>query len=434
LSARKRPFLESKTWKVLRKFVEEPISFKISSMQPAKKESTFSEFVNKLRESLGTKAPRLKEQRGLVAGATNVFEKSWGISPVDSWENFERIYQTDGFVNAAVEQTVAEIAGSGFYTTVQDQKSEQGGKAKNLADQFCAKVGLDQVLIQVCRDLLVVGNAFLERVFEGKRLITLEPRTPTTMRVMRDEHGTVLGYLQKVGTKKVAFNSREILHLKFCQLTSSAYGTGLVASVYLTIAGLNKIDDDMTKIIKRYGAPKIVWKLPSGSSDEYMTEFQASLENVGPDQDFISTQDVNHEVIAMDPRGRYDNYIALLNEKVQSGLKTPLLSYLRNATEASAKVMLEYYQQHVGIIQRYLKRQIETEIFKVFLEGELENVDPSIVPKVNWGIPRTGLEGIRIGDIAGLVQTATITPKQAQNLLRRLGVPIESETGEAVRT
>jgi len=425
--------LPKEAWKVLRKFVEEPIRFKISSM-PQTPKKPWSQVIGSLREALGIEAPKAKQQRGLVAGATSVYEKTWGVSPVDSWENFERIYKTDGFVNAAVEQTVAETIGSGFYTTIQDENSEEAKKTKDLVDAFCAKIGLDQILIQSCRDLLVVGNAFLERVFDGKKLIGLEPRSPTTMRVMRDEHGMVLGYLQKVGTNKVAFTTQEILHLKFCQLTSSAYGTGLVASVYFTIADLNKIDDDMTKIIKRYGAPKIVWKLPSGSSDEYMTEFQASLENVGPDQDFISTQDVAHEVIAMDPRGRFDNYISLLNEKVQSGLKTPLLSYLRNATEASAKVMLDYYQQHVAIIQRYLKRAIETEIFKVFLEGELGEVGPKAVPKVNWGMPRTGLEDIKIGDIAGLVQTGTITPNQAQNLLRRLGVPLESETVEAVKT
>jgi hypothetical protein len=47
------------------------------------------------------------------------------------------------------------------------------------------------------------------------------------------------------------------------------------------------------------------------------------------------------------------------------------------------------------------------------------------VPKLTWGMQRTGVEKLTAGDVARLVQVASITPAQSQVLLRKMGVPLE---------
>jgi hypothetical protein len=184
-----------------------------------------------------------------------------------------------------------------------------------------------------------------------------------------------------VGTREVSFKPEEIIHFKFTPVSSSAYGLSMIAPVYDTINQLNQLDKNMLKIVKRYASPKIIWKFASGASNEEMNAFADFLDTLPVDRDPIITDNVTSEVITIDPRGRFENYLAMLNEKVQTGLKTPLLSYLRNATEASATVMLEYYKERIEMIRRYMKRTVEREVF----EPLVRDAGLSETPRLNWG-------------------------------------------------
>jgi hypothetical protein len=372
-----------------------------------------------MRNPLGFFRPKgvVREQKGITV--LGVRREGRILKPPGTLAEYERIYRSDGIVNAAIEQTVAEAVGVGYFTVADDPR------AKELVDKFAAEVDLDGLLQIVCRDMLIFGCCFVERIFAGKRLVNLKPLPATTMQIEAEPTGGITGFYQEVEGRRIRFEPEEIIFFRLNPTSVSPFGLSLIAPVYNTIRQLNEIDDDMLRIIKRYAAPRIIWTLPEGTGAEGVREFQRALEEIDVDQEIITTAGAQHDVIAIDPRGRFENYIEYLNQKIQTGLKTPLLSYLRNATEASATIMLDYFKEHVGMIQRYLKRKVEKEIFEPVVKAE----GISEVPRLNFGMPRTGVEGLQIGDIAALARmdVGVLSPAQARDLLRKIGLPVEEE-------
>jgi hypothetical protein len=97
------------------------------------------------------------------------------------------------------------------------------------------------------------------------------------------------------------------------------------------------------------------------------------------------------------------------------------MSTLRNSTEASATKMLEFYESYAQGIQHSLKRTIENTIFIKVL-GKVSDSNP--MPNLVWGRQKTGLEKLSGSDIAELKTSGCITFDQAQDLLKKLGLPL----------
>jgi hypothetical protein len=120
----------------------------------------------------------------------------------------------------------------------------------------------------------------------------------------------------------------------------------------------------------------------------------------------------------MEPAMRQDfiPYIELIYYQMCEGLHAPLLLYLKNATEASATVMMESVDRLVNGVQRYIKRRIERYCFKP------QCGEP--VPRLVWGEPKTGLEHMALSDIAqlygakGTEGKSALAFNQVQHLLK----------------
>jgi hypothetical protein len=158
------------------------------------------------------------------------------------------------------------------------------------------------------------------------------------------------------------------------------------------------------------------------------------VENRQPDEDIFigraAPEDVNVKTLEMDPRGKYTDYLEIINQEIYEGLQAPLLTYLRNATEASARTQLESIQRTVDGIQRYIKRVVEKEVFSLVVEKK----GLKEVPRIRWGKPTTGVENLTFRDVAMLVQAYVLTSRQAVDLLRKMGLPIEGSEPESVKT
>jgi hypothetical protein len=325
---------------------------------------------------------------------------------------------TDPKVFAAVEQTVAEAVGMGFYLEAEDEA------AKNACDDYCRQLKLD-VLMQVnCRSLLVQGNFINERIIDTPRLVTrLKVLPAATMRYEREATGKIAEWWQQKsnGQKGETWKPEEILHGRFIGIESSAWGMGLIQANYDTCTEIKSIRKMMIRIIKRYAGPKGVW--PVQGDDSARKTFAKALQSISEDEDFVMPPDVaaGAKFLELNPSGRFDNYINGLKEDVTTGLRAPTLGYLRNATQASATKLTEHFQNSIGPLQRELKRIIEEEILKPFCD--LKGF--KTIPKVNWGIQRTGVEKLTAEQVSRLVQVGSITPAQSQVLLRKMGVPLE---------
>ena len=112
---------------------------------------------------------RLVERKGILVPAAPLWRSMGEPHPAD-FRQLEEYYKTDGMVFRAVEMLAGMVAGSGYYTTVEDPGSLEQAEAKRLVDRFAEQVNLDELLFEVAKDLLVFGNSFVERIFSGGML------------------------------------------------------------------------------------------------------------------------------------------------------------------------------------------------------------------------------------------------------------------------
>lgn len=328
-------------------------------------------------------------------------------------QEFEKIYRKSAVVNAAINNLVDMIVGIGYYTEAEDMKS------KEIVDSYAEEANLDGVLRVICRNMLVFGFAPVERWWDST--LRLKPLPPQTVYAQIDEKGNVVAYKQKTWSGGfIGFQLDEIIWFSHTAYPGNPYGVGLVEPIYELINYKEKILEDICKIVHRYASPLNIW-ITRGPVDA----LKDAIVNRAPDEDIFigraAPEDVQVKTLEMDPRGRYTDYLEIINQEVYECLQAPLLTYLKNATEASARVQLEVIQRHVNGVQRYIKRIVEREIFKPLIE----KAGGGEVPRVRWGRMSTGVENMTIRDIALLAQSYVLTSRQAVDLLRKMGLPIE---------
>ena len=329
-------------------------------------------------------------------------------------QEFEKIYRRNAIINAAINNLVDMTVGVGYYTEADDIQ------AKEIVDSYAEEVNLDCFLRVVCRNMLIFGFAPVECWWKNNTLHLL-PLPPERVYVKVDEKGYPIGYSQKsLLGHYIDFHLNEIIWFSHTAYPGNPYGVGLIEPIYKLITYKEKIIEDICKIVHRYASPLNIW-ITRGQIDA----LKEAIVNRAPDEDIFigraAPEDIQIKTLEMDPRGKYTDYIEIINQEVYECLQAPLLTYLKNATEASAKVQLEVIQRHVDGIQRYIKRVVEREIFKPLIEAS----GLKEVPRIRWGRPSTGIEKLTIHDIAMLVQTYVLTSKQAADLLRKMGLPIE---------
>lgn len=326
---------------------------------------------------------------------------------------FEKIYRRSAVVNAAINNLVDMIVGVGYYTEAEDPR------AKDLVDSYAEEINFDGLLRVICRNMLVFGFAPVERWWDDT--LQLKPLPPQTVYVQVDERGNAIGYKQRTWSGRyIDFKPDEIIWFSHTAYPGNPYGVGLIEPIYTLISYKDRILEDICRIVRRYASPLNIW-ITRGPVEA----LREAVVNRQPDEDIFigraGPEDVHVKTLEIDPRGRYTDYLEVISQEIYEGLQAPLLTYLRNATEASARVQLEVIQRHVSGIQRYIKRIVEREIFRLLVERAGLNE----VPRIRWGRPGVNIEGITLRDIAALVHVGAITAKQAIDLLHKMGLPIE---------
>ena len=371
--------------------------------------------IERLRKRMIAETGRhgLAERKGEVLKAPTIEDI---ISHPINIGEYESHYVGNAVVFSAVNALSDMTVGVGYFTEAEHPR------AKRVIDDYAEDVGLDEMLLQILRSTLIWGFCPVERFLRNGTL-ELKPLPPTNVYVRMDKKGKLLGYTQRTwaGTK-IQFKPEEIIWFCFNERPGKPYGTSVIEPILTLVRAKKDIIADVTKIVHRYGSPLTIWET---STD--ITPLKTAVAARKPDEDIfvgnVGKDDVRFRTVEIDPRGRFENYINAIDEEIYEGLQAPILRFLRNATEASAKVQLDVIDRRVAGMQRYIKRKVEREIFTPVIQAH----GLTEVPTLRWGRPITGLEDIKITDIAKLFELGAISVKQTLSLLRKMGLPIEEE-------
>lgn len=320
---------------------------------------------------------------------------------------------------------MSEMVCSGYFTEMGEDVPKitgENGKTvdhlhKKTIDDWGEKVNADEKIGLAVRVMFEKGFSATE-ILDDYDLRVLPSET---FFIWRHKNGEVYKYTQEVSGSVVATwqgtDLNKIVILVHKETPENPYGKAMAETLEPYITSRKEMTEDGAAVLKRLGYPLRRWETQDKAlMDKVVNQVTQKAPNEDLFFDGLGKDDLRVTTEEVDARANFESFIKSTNELIAEGLFSPLMNYLRNATEASATKMLEAIDRHVQGIQRYVKRRVEDKLFKKI-------VVTAPFPRLVWGSPKTGLEKMTITDVANLIPKA-ITFEQGQDLLKKLGLPL----------
>ena len=315
-----------------------------------------------------------------------------------------RLYERDPTCKASVDLLAASAVGMGFYTTV-NERYGRAEEAKRAIDQFNESVNLDALLCDMARVLIACGNDFWLKI-TPERLAELH-RLPVDA-VERIEQSYMQNSGLKIPYKIESYKLRQsfggeslrteaIIHWRINCLGLSGFGTGVLQVLLHSLTFQSdlrpayawmkaKIERIMPKIFEKYAGPDVLALLEK-ADEATIQKFEKAIKNRSEEGAWLFYSGKGDiKPIVLDPRARFEYYVDHIINQFYLGCETPLprLFSTPGFTEASAKAALDLQAMLIKPIQRYIKRQVERDIFDVVLAQA--GISPSEAQvRLNWG-------------------------------------------------
>ncbi len=202
------------------------------------------------------------------------------------------------------------------------------------------------------------------------------------------------------------------------------YGKALAFCLQESIDARREMTEDGNAVLHRLGYPDRRFEC---GTEELRDQLVKEYQNKEPQEAlFLAGVDEGdiREVVTQPTNIRinFEGFQDVNDKRITNNLNAPTMSTLRNATEASATKMLEFYENYAQGIQQSLKRLLENSLV-VKVIGTPSESNP--MPNIIFGRQKTGLEKLSADGIASLKTSGCITFEQAQDLLKKLGVPLQ---------
>ena len=340
---------------------------------------------------------------------------------------FYEKWSKDPEAGAALTVLSKLVAGVGFHTVVTTEGGENDEKHphKKMVDAVAAELGFDETLEQIAWQSLCKGFAPTELSWGSDGQLDSWKLLPSeSFYIYRNRKGVVKKYTQEESMKVVTtWNSDEIedIVMFFNQETPMRpYGTALTDSIGNLLDMRTELNDDMRKGVHRWANPIPIMETSKSRSNS--TELAKVLTDREAD-DWVLVYDVTEgevrwQPLTVEPSARFVPYVELIYNQIAEGLHAPLLLYLKNATEASAHVVMESVDRLVEGRQRHIARRMESRIYKKIVGGK----EP--VPRHVWGKTRTGLEKITMTELSMMINSPSIAYNQKEWLLKEYGIKL----------
>jgi hypothetical protein len=321
-----------------------------------------------------------------------------------------KLYDRDPTCKSSVDLLAASTVGMGFYTTA-DEKYEKAAEAKAAVDKFCEDINLDGLLNEMAKPLIGCGNDFWLKLTPDRLTDALRMPIDAVQRIGLSTVPTlkipykVTGY-QLSGTyggnAGNELNPEAVIHWHLNSDVPSGFGVGLLQVLLHTLtvdtdkrpsyAWMKaKIEKILPSIFTKYAGPDVVVQL-EGQKEDTIKKYESAIKN-RPEEGqwlFSGAKSVGVFPVTIDPRARFEYYIDHMVNQFYLGCETPLprLFSTPGFTEASARAALDLQDMLIKPVQRYIKRQVEKEIFAITVaQAGLDAVKAKV--RLNFGSPET---------------------------------------------
>jgi len=242
----------------------------------------------------------------------------------------------------------------------------------------------DVTKIQIVKEMLVFGNSYIFP-YGTQMSLKLKHLPIKTMRVIRDDSGELLGYVQIYDNRIIArWKPEEIIHFKWNTIGTEAYG---VPELHCLVAGTNllekKVEYEMMipTLIKNYAEPRTFMQcgsLQKPYNNAQMGNLKASIEDKPTGGSLLIPGDCNPIVMNSTSSADYiTSLITHVENQINTGINLPQILIEGRSDAQGSMIQMDALERDVKTLQDVLGMGIERGIYTRIL-------DKKDVPEISW--------------------------------------------------
>ena len=267
-------------------------------------------------------------------------------------EDIENAYNTDSYVRQGVDKYVDQIFKEGYSFYGKDVNTVEYLKLRLEYIAEATETPTNQFLMDIAEDLVKYGNCMI--VKSRSNDVNLLPQgvnvqglggkdpvvgyfcaNPSTMTVMRDEHGVITKWKQETDAGEQEFNPEDVIHFYYKRPKGNAYGTSFLVPVLDDIRALRQAEENVLKMMYRNIYPFHHVKV--GTEEQQGTEKEVDkiieeINNMDVEGGIVTTERVTITPIASDKVIDAEPYLRYMEDRVFSGMGIPAIMWGRGDT------------------------------------------------------------------------------------------------------
>lgn len=243
---------------------------------------------------------------------------------------------------------------------------ELNGKNKEELLEILENFNFEEMLINIAKQLLIFGNAYIEVSYTGNKVTGLDFIHPATVEIDRNDAGEVENYIQKASNgKEIKLNPEEVIHFAYNRIADRAQGVGIIQPLAKIIRYKMNTELAIATSADNYANPVQLWKFGTKEKPWAKTKIDQFLDDFKPNKSVGVAGDVDLELKAPTDQLRLDYYMEQNTRSLLAGIQVPdcLLGWGQGTTEAVARVELQGFDRRVQSLRQNIKKPIDTQLF-----------------------------------------------------------------------
>jgi len=272
--------------------------------------------------------------------------------------------RNDPVLSTAMDLTVDVTTANGY--SFSGKNKRQIEDAQELFDEI---LDFDKVIDNVIYQLIIYGNAYMElRRTTGQGIDEIHPLEPTEMAIQYDQHGRVIGYVQKPKGQKVKteikFKPEEVIYFRLKWVGSRVYSYSPLESIGRSFTTKILANDYLQALFKHL-PPRALHVLKAASREQreaYIANLVRAKRN--PNLDLVAIGDADVKLLTPDLGAGLIETLKFLREEVLMVTRVPpiFVGLPDNSNRSSSESMSIPFETRVRKLQHIIASQINREL------------------------------------------------------------------------
>lgn len=360
--------------------------------------------------------PLIKSRKSVVVGGA--YAKYYGDYPPLGVREAVSLFKQDPVIFGAINRLADWISATGYEFYIEGGRTSGERKLRKV-EEWANRIKFKSKIRNLALTHLLFDDVFVEISPKNKDFYVLDTET---VRIVYDEKGRVIKYIQEVDGKKVEIPPSRIAHFKMNTAGSELRGLSPLVPLYRILKDKELTERYTEEFFRKHATPRLIYKMPETWSDEQMKTFIQLLRTLSPHADIVVPNGVDVEKVGSAISDmQFRQWLEYLREQIliAMGLYPILLGLPEGSNRANSNIQFLAFKLRVRAVQNEIEAFINTELLPKIFPGwnvkfrfkEIDLDEKARKAEIFFRVSR---------GIANLVKFGVLTPEEAKKKLEEL--------------